>query len=207
MRHPSSTGISLVEAVLVVAAIMFMIGVLAPSLTAVRDNARLTRAATDMLNIKTALTTALNNMGFVRFTTNGRGNGTTVQLLVSDGDTPRDCDAGGACGGGANTWDRAVDNTTGLVDFLERHLVTNNPRGDSANDYPAGAGSWRGPYLNAPIDPDPWGNRYMVNSQFYNINPTNVDVLSSGPDSAIATPWSGNPLTPGGDDIVLIVQP
>ena len=63
-------------------------------------------------------------------TVNGTANGTHVEMLVSDGDIPRE-----VSGTGSAEWQRPVDNAAGLVDFLERHLVTNNPRGNAANAY------------------------------------------------------------------------
>ena len=59
-----------------------------------------------------------------------RTAGTLVEILVSDGDIPRQ-----VSGTGSAEWQRPVDNVGGLVDFLERHIVTNNPRGNAANAY------------------------------------------------------------------------
>ena len=210
MRNPEA-GITVFEVTLVLTVTAIMVAALTPAVAATLSKTKIARATTDMTNIATQLTTALTDMGLVRFTITGTGGGgaTSTELMVSDGDIPVECTAAPTgCGGGvtANSWQRPVDNVGGLTDFLERHLVTNNPRGSSANDYGAGAGAWRGPYLNAPIDPDPWGNRYMVNSQQFNQAP-NVDVLSAGPDGSIDTVWSGSPLVAGVDDIVVLVQP
>ena len=77
------------------------------------------------------------------------------------------------------------------IDTLANHLIHNTPQnetdqgartpanmvdGDSSStirgglrfDPPSGQGfnsmfAWRGPYLSDAVDPDPWGNRYMVN--------------------------------------------
>jgi type II secretory pathway pseudopilin PulG len=78
------------------------------------------------------------------------------------------------------------------IDTLANHLIHNTPQdepnqgyrtpadmvdGDNSSripgglrfDPPSGQGfnsmfAWRGPYLSDVVDPDPWGNRYMVNS-------------------------------------------
>ena len=206
----SETGMTLIEVSLIVIVTLVMVAALTPSVAATISKTQTTRATTDMTTIATQLSTALTEMGFVRFTVTGTGAGvaSSVELLVSDGDIPQDCTAAptGCGAAAADSWQRPVDDATGLVDFLERHLVTNNPGGNSANDYPRGAGSWRGPYLNAPINPDPWGNRYMVNSEWFNQFPEDVDVLSAGPDASIDTVWFGNPLAAGGDDIVVLVE-
>jgi type II secretory pathway pseudopilin PulG len=204
-RCRGERGVTLIEVTLMLVVTAAIAGALAPVISETRRHAEITRAQTDMTAIVSALNTALTEMGFVRFSIDGAGNGTQVELLVSDGDIPRECTATPTgCGGGANSWDRPVDLTGGLVDFIENHIVANQPRANAANAYPTP--NWKGPYLDAPVNPDPWGNRYMVNAQFFNISPTNVDVLSAGPDEAIQTVWSGGPLTAGGDDLVLLVQ-
>jgi len=107
-----------------------------------------------------------------------------VNLLVSDGDVP------GLGSNGDERWRGEVDLC--LVDYMEYHLVTNRPgddvarryrtpldlakgprfsQGDAmfARDESGGFNSefaWRGPYVSAPVDPDPWGNRYGANVGF-----------------------------------------
>ena len=168
-----------------------------------------------------------------------RGNGATrqgsgggdncVDLVVSDGDIPQ------IGPDGADQWGQSVD--FGEVDFLAHHLITNNPGNKVARAYrtpsdltnpngdpmfarneSSGFNSefaWRGPYITAPIDPDPWGNRYGINSGFLDpvansgnaTAPSNgyeydVVVLSAGPDEEIDTQWSVDGLTPGDDDLL-----
>ena len=92
--------------------------------------------------------------------------------------------------------------------------------------------AWRGPYMTAPIDPDPWGNRYAANVQFLDpiADSANDDswdaapggqsentagyagyemdciVLSAGPDEEIDTWWNVDGNTPGDDDILYTVS-
>jgi type II secretory pathway pseudopilin PulG len=203
----AEAGLTLIEVSMLMTLTAVLMAALAPTMAATLQDTRTTRAITDMTNISLALNQALGDTGRSRFTIDGSNSASRqVELLVSDGDTPA-CDAttSTACGNVANSWVRPVDNVGGDTDFLERHLVTNNPRGSSANDYPAGAGGWRGPYLNPPIDADPWGNRYAVNAEQFNRGP-NVDVFSAGPDEVAQTRWSGAPLIPSGDDLVVLVQ-
>ena len=62
--------------------------------------------------------------------------------------------------------------------------------------------AWRGPYLSDTVDPDPWGNRYMVNAfSLYHPQGDNSDGFSSavvcysaGPDEEIDTGFN----QPGG---------
>jgi hypothetical protein len=136
-------------------------------------------------------------------TINGSALGTLVEIMVSDGDIPRQ-----VSGTGSAEWQRPVDNIGGLVDFLERHIVTNNPRGNAANAYSTvDITPWRGAYLSAPIDPDPWGNRYALNSEWANGGAEDVVVFSAGPDEEIDSAYAANGLIGGDDDLVLLVQP
>lgn len=206
----STRGITLVEATIVLTAVAVLAAAAAPSTARALELARVSRAIVDEEAIKTAITNFLidgaGSQGFEGFTVDGTQSGTPVDILVSDGDIPTIGTGGGA------EWDDPVNNTTGLVDFLERHLVTNNPRGSAANDYPVTAtpnsGYWRGAYMNAPIDPDPWGNRYAVNTQRLITTPRDVDVivLSSGPDEEIDTAYNINKITPGDDDLLVIIR-
>lgn len=76
--------------------------------------------------------------------------------------------------------------------------------------------SWRGAYLTTPINPDPWGNRYMVNVQFLDTQPDllanfndmalDVFVLSVGPDEEVDTFFAMDGAFPGDDDEIFIIS-
>lgn len=201
----------------------------APSIKRTVDTARLSRTVADQTAIRTAIVQFLTDVDPDGFFWDGIPGGANdpqgVNILVSDGDIPRECVATVGCSGDTSSWNTAVNGQH--IDFLERHLVTNNPGGNSANDYPVtGANRWRGAYLTAPIGPDPWGNRYGVNVQWLNDttncggNRTNdVFVLSAGPDEIIATPFrqdgtssctAGTAQTAGAipiaDDIITVIR-
>jgi len=165
-----------------------------------------------------------------------------VNLIVGDGDVP-------SLGiNGDIRWVQRVNFEQ--VDFMEYHLCTNRPGnnvdrsyrtptdlGKGATDFPGdpmfardesgGFNSefaWRGPYMTAPIDPDPWGNRYMCNVQFLDaraLSPNansesqgllgagyeyDVVMLSAGPDEEVDTRWAVDGLTPGDDDLLITVS-
>lgn len=233
MAHPRTAerGVSILEVTIVLLAISILTGAIAPAAKRSIDLARLDRAVSDEAAIKTAVVNFLTeNATFTTgFTINGVAAGTPPDTLVSDGDIPSKCNPTEGCTN-APLWTNVVDNTGGLTDFLERHLVTNNPRGSAANDYPVGVAAWRGAYLNAPINPDPWGNRYAVNTRWLGTNSAcvtrsnDVFVLSAGPDEAIDTPHrfdirddtgvvsclAGTTGTraayPGADDLITIIR-
>jgi hypothetical protein len=202
-RLRRAAGITLFEVTLTLAATTALVAALMPTLTATIQHAEIATATAAMTDIQTQVLAMLNDVNFNAFTITGTSGGTHVEILVSDGDIPRE-----VSGTGSNEWQRPVDNIGGLVDFIERHLVTNNPRGNPANDYPLGGGNpWRGAYLTAPVDPDPWGNRYAVNVEFLTGGPQDVVVFSSGPDEQIDSAYSQNGLAPGDDDLMVLVEP
>jgi hypothetical protein len=202
-RLRAAAGITLLEVALMLTATTALVAVLMPTMTATIAHAETTVASTAMTDIQTQVLEMLNDVSFTSFTITGTSGGTHVEILVSDGDIPRD-----VSGTGSVEWQRPVENATGLVDFIERHLVTNNPRGNAANDYPTTGGSpWRGAYLSAPVNPDPWGNRYAVNVEFLTGGNQDVVVFSAGPDEQIDSAYSQNGLTPGDDDLMALVEP
>lgn len=205
-------GMTVLEVTLTLAIVTVIIGALTPTISAVATQARTARAAADIQKIVTAMQAfrVATPPGTTPFTRDGSTTlANAVSLLVSDGDMPRTCNAASGCDGGTTSWNRLVDNSA--VDFLERHLVTNNPGNSFANDYPVagGATDWKGAYINAPIDSDPWGNRYMTNTHWFN-NATNaVIVLSAGPDESIDclfTNTAANYAAACNDDIKQIEQ-
>ncbi len=197
-------GITLVETTVILTMLALLSAAAAPAASRTLDRARLTRARSDAVTLKNSMLTMLDEMTqFNLFTTDGTNNGPAVYMLVGDGDIPRELGPAGDA-----RWQDPVNNLTGVVDFFERHLVTNNPGGNPANGYSTTIQSpWRGPYFAGPIDSDPWGNRYASNTRWIKEIPKSNDVvvLSAGPDEIINTAWEKNGLTPGGDDIVVIM--
>lgn len=196
----SERGITLVEATIVLLVMAVLIAAAAPITSRTVDRSKLTKAFNDTKAINTAINNFLTEFtAFTPFTITGTAIGSTVQMLVSDGDIPD-------LGTGDASWTNVVNTASApFVDFLERHLVTNTPGGTGA--YAVGSPGWRGAYINAPIDPDPWGNRYAVNVLFLRSSTANdVFVLSAGPDERIDTPFTVNGAVPKGDDITSVVR-
>jgi type II secretory pathway pseudopilin PulG len=195
-------GVSLVEATIIVTIAAILSAAAAPVASRTIDRARLTRAAEDATAIKTAINNLLLEFtSFTPFTSSGVNGGDTIEVLVSDGDIPFTAI-------GATSWDDVVTCCAAAVDvdFLERHLVTNTL---PAGAYTTGGGTpWRGAYISAPVDPDPWGNRYAVNVEYLRTAPTSNDVfvLSAGPDQEINTAYTVNGAVPGEDDIIAVIR-
>ena len=197
----SQRGITLVEATIVLTVAAILTAAAAPIASRTLDRAKLARASDDATSIKTAINNFVGEFtSFTPFTTTGTSLGNTIEMLVSDGDIP-------ASAIGATVWDDVVNPAAANeVDFLERHLVTNTPGGAGAYTT-GGLTPWRGAYISAPVDADPWGNRYAVNVIYFRTTTSNdVFVLSAGPDEEINTPFTVNGVTPGGDDIIAVVR-
>jgi type II secretory pathway pseudopilin PulG len=212
MRYRSERGLSLIEATIVLTAVSILTAAAAPSASRALDRARLARAVDDTSAIKQSIFDWLEDLnGYKGFVADGTDKTSQdVQILVSDGDTPEIGFSGDA------RWDDPVQSNPALgevTDFLERHLVTNDPFGDATKAYPlpaaAGNADWRGAYLNAPIDADPWGNRYATNVRYLQApSDTNNDVivLSAGPNETIDTAYEQDGTYPGDDDIIALVR-
>lgn len=182
------------------------------------------------------------NAGAGVFSTNPPSHLSTnrVDLLVSEGVIPTIL-AGQTRAAGTDWDDPLVGVGTGVVQTFEHHLIRNTPSGNTINRYrtaadmnlannfdPVDGGSynaeyaWRGSYLTGPVGPDPWGNRYAVNVEFWakatgvgvgvsgSIN--DVFVLSAGRDGVAETPFETQ-LTAGrdgatalGDDVIYVVS-
>ena len=196
-------GLTLIEVTLMLTVSTALVAALLPTMTATVRHGEFARAMADMTAITNQVLQAYAvDMGQIP-TINGSPAGTLVEILVSDGDIPSEVSVTGSA-----EWQRPVDNAGGLVDFLERHLVTNNPRGNPANAYVTTDGTpWRGAYLTAPIDPDPWGNRYAINSEWAVGGAEDVVIYSAGPDEQIDSPYAADGLTAGDDDLVLLIAP
>jgi hypothetical protein len=204
-RLRSEQGLSLIEVAIMLIATVMLVGVLAPSLAAVVRNAENTAATTAMTVIRDAVLEMVSTDG-LRITTTGSqaGSAPKVELIVSDGDTPREISATGSA-----RWQGPVDVVAGLTDFIESHLVLNDPISSPLSYGTGGGNAWRGAYITAPVDPDPWGNRYGVNAQYLGGGAggqNDVVVWSAGRDEEVDTAFTANPLAAGDDDLILLVE-
>jgi type II secretory pathway pseudopilin PulG len=241
-------GVSLVEA-----AIVLLAGITAPAVGSYVDSARLARAREDAQVIGAAIQSFMADNAENQFLIDGSNGATTepptrpdanrVNLLVSDGDIP----ALSAALAAETFWTGAVNG--GTIDTLSNHLIENAPADAAGGRYrnpsditivaPGGNNidfarvsssgfnapyAWRGGYLRGPVDPDPWGNRYMVNVAFLDPSATaaiagitagfatadyprlDVFVLSAGPDEEIDTRSAQDGAVPGDDDVIHVVS-
>lgn len=210
-RLTAADGVTLVEATIVLMISALLVAAAAPVTSRTLDRGRLTRAISDTQAIRSAidnLVTEFTAFSPFRFTSTGLIGGDKIEILVSDGDIPA---INGTLAGTDLNWDDPVIccGTEPDVAFLEAHLSLNSNLG-GAGSYATGTTGWRGAYINAPVDPDPWGNRYAVNVAFLEPAGTadDVFVMSAGPDEEIDTEYdfTTGGARPGDDDIINVIR-
>ena len=176
----NARGLSLVEVTIMLLVLMLLTGVLAPSIMDYVKDAQWVKVKEDCEAIGVSRRRLTRDVGpCLKF--NGAGPCTKdnrVDLLYSDGPDVTVSDTVDAA--------TAVFSSSGNVaaplnwyndsdrgDSMERQFTTNNAGylspaalGNYAAPGPQFGLGWRGAYLSAPIGPDPWGHRYLVNSVF-----------------------------------------
>ena len=202
-------GLTLVELAVILSVIAILTAVLVPTVMSHVAQGRLFRARQDVRTLADAIVRFYQDTGFVPRTTDsvgGRAGQNVVDMLVSPGDAP-------ALAEGADGVGRWV---TGTTDLFQNHLVNNIPGYNLKG--PEGGFGWSGSYFSSVLQPDPWGNRYMVNIVFLEPGEGVVSraggpkravyMLSAGADGVIQTAFE-QPVTEaslGGDDIVWRLQ-
>ena len=198
-----SRRVTLIDVTVACAALVTVALILTPSIADIVNDSRVARAQSDCNAIANAIVRFHKDAGFFPQWARGRPHPPNeprerLVLLTGPGNTP-----------GGETRNRALQGwlipsgqlaTGGLAD----HLIANTPvyplRGPSTQI------GWGGPYLSAPVGPDPWNNRYMVNvgaTDATGGRENAVFAISAGPNGIIETPFT-QPLAPAslsGDDI------
>jgi type II secretory pathway pseudopilin PulG len=254
MRTITERGMSLVEATIILSVVSVLAAFMAPAVGSYVDTSRQARAHADVLVIAEAIQSFISDNAesqFLQDAMNGasatvpptRADANRVNLLVGDGDIPVLAAAIAA----ETFWTQAVNGAT--VDTFSNHLIENLPGEAAADRYrnpsdifiaaPGGNNidfarssssgfnapyAWRGAYLRGPVDPDPWGNRYVANVAFLDPSATaviagitagfafadyprlDVFVLSAGPDEEIDTRSAQDGAVPGDDDFIYVVS-
>ena len=245
-RLRNRVGLSLVEVTIMLLVLMLLTGVLAPSIMDFVRDAQWVKVKEDCEAIGVSVARMMRDVPpcFRLVGTEGCTVNNRVDLLWSDGTTAGVIGplssarthytlAGGNARGPLN-WDTGVTAQDGS---MEQHLVRNSlvmpypvPGVLYPDSVPVGPHygiGWRGPYLSAPIGPDPWGQAYMVNSVFLTaavdgVSPGegqngltwNRDVfcISAGPDRMFETYFGGCLSTTQfgtcreGDDWITVIQ-
>jgi type II secretory pathway pseudopilin PulG len=207
----------MLELIVVVAAIAILAAILTPMVLKLIDDARVSRAQSEVETIATAISALYKDTARWPITNANGPSGNEVSRLVGSSNVVTVAAAGS--GTGAANW-----GSYGTAKQLGDFLYWNNPDNDSdengrrANqadqDYPTnGGGSWNGPYLEDYHLEDPWGHAYVVNVRYCpggayaGTTRHKVLVLSAGPDGMWSTPFSDSVTeTLQGDDIGHVVH-
>ena len=189
----SVRGFSAAEATIILSTVSILAAAAAPTLGDYVTDAKLARARDDVRVVGLALGRL---SGDVLSRAEITGGLATLEIVVGAGDVP-------TVGSGVDArWTKAP--AAAGVGLLNDHLMSNAigyPL--PGTDLPQGIKGWHGPYLDRPINADPWGHRYAVR---FGRGAAATVVLSAGPDGIINTIDGPNGLVPGGDDIISVMS-
>jgi prepilin-type N-terminal cleavage/methylation domain-containing protein len=181
-RIKNQGGYTLLELIMVLLIIALLISIMFPLILGTTNDARTINGRVNSERIYGAMIDFYNDLGFWPKYVDGQKvpGGETYNILYSEqGDVPVSLDP---------KW-----LSTEKADLIENHLVANEPNYKEKKKLRDKHG-WNGPYIEYPMPPDPWGNKWYINVEFLNekINPSQkhrVWILSAGPNETIDTPY------------------
>lgn len=211
------SGFTMLELIVVVAAIAILAAILTPMVLKLIDDARVSRAQNEVEAIATAVSALYKDTARWPYTNANGPTGNAVSRLIGSTNVPTVAASGagtGAAGWGSNGTAKQ------LGDFLYWNNPDNDSRADGRNanqanaDYAtSGEGSWKGPYLEDYEIEDPWGHAYVVNVRYLpggsysGTQRHKVMVISAGPDGLWSTPFDdATTETVQGDDIAHVIH-
>jgi type II secretory pathway pseudopilin PulG len=202
-------GLTLIEMVLVLAAILLVSAILVPRLGNYIDHAKAATAQSDVRAIGEAILRFEKDVGRLPMFPSGSGfladsAATVVRMESSAGSYPT-TSAG-------NVWISATPtdapDCTPTCTFHTMGILLANAIGYPSTSSLAKPNKWKGPYMDVGVDP--WGRKYLVN--IINGKSSSVDavfVISAGVNGVIETsfnrPRTGT-VTPVGDDILFRIR-
>ncbi len=193
-------GFTLIEMVVVLAVVAILAAILAPTIARHIKESKVTRTLNEVQVIAAAVGSLYKDTGYWPYTNANGPSGGVDRVLSNPANVVTAVEPN--AGTGAANWG-SYGSTKPLYDYL----YFNNPDDDTGGanqnqagqDYPtSGEYRWRGPYLDERITNDAWGRSYVINARYFPGNPLfndstrphRVYVLSAGPNSAWATPFS-----------------
>ena len=193
LRTDSAAGFTIIELVVVLIVTTIIAAILTPMLTDLINEARVTRAQLETLNISRAIGDFNKSTGKWPIFKSGVGISPAsdyYEVLVTPGTLPASNDS---------EWLPDVSERGDLGDILDLNVPGYGTTGRFA---------WRGPYT-LELAEDPWGNAYVVSAKNlrFGVNKAGM-VLSAGANGLIETTFDQNlgsgasEVTVGGDDIV-----
>lgn len=201
-RTNRRAGFTLIEIVIAVAIVAIFAAALSPMVFRHLEESKITKAQNETETIATAILSYYKDTGKWPVTNANGPTGNGINRVISS--TKVAVGAGVDAGSGAANW-----GSYGTTKPLGDYLYYNNPDDDSSatgvsadqagQDWPTtGRQAWKGPYLEEYSFNDPWGNAYVINSQYFPGGPYTGDVrhkvfvLSAGPDGKWQTTFSND---------------
>ena len=174
-KMKSNRGFTLIELAVVLAVIAVLAAILTPLVTSYIDQARITRAQTDVRAIAQSFQLHkrdTNEYPIFTSSTYASADATDFDYLASSGTLPSTSGAG---------WNNL--STAGSID----DFLNQNQQSVAEGDVRGGAVAYRGPYLDQ-VPSDPWGFAYVVSTTSLLDGATQIAfVVSGGPDGDVET--------------------
>lgn len=180
----SESGMSLVEATIILMTLAILTAVIAPSAGDYINEARNVKAKEDVEAIGTGILRLLRDTGNRCLLVDGAAactKGNRVDLLLGSGNDAKGALAAdytvanaAAATDGSYNW-AGSSLTATQTDTIDEQLVVNTTTPySSANLFTAGGGpragiGWRGAYLTGATGADPWGYKYQANAIFLGV--------------------------------------
>ena len=190
-------GFTLIELAVVLAIIAVLAAILTPLVTSYIDQARNTRAQTDVRAIAQAYLLHLRDTGYYPIyadISNAQAGTEVEEDFSTSSNIP-------TLGGSWLTTATAAD--------IGTHLNINKLNLDTSGIFSGGRVAYRGPYLDNLPD-DPWGNAYLVNADNVDGTTNMAFAISAGSDGTLDTTrdqaLSGASVTVGNDDLVARIR-
>jgi type II secretory pathway pseudopilin PulG len=194
----SETGMSLVEATIILMTLAILTAVISPTIGDYVSSARNTKAKEDVEAIGTAILRVTRDTGLpclskdASTVTDACKVAKRADLLYSGGNTPKVSTVAYTVADGSNAAATSPVNWLGETEeaankvTMDDQFILDSTAGYSAATVAAAGGprpgtGWRGAYLSGPIGPDPWGAAYESNTMFLTVaTNANVDNTKEG---------------------------
>ena len=156
----SENGFNLIEALVVVAIVLAMAGVVVPVVSMKKLDDQWRRVDDDLRSIAAGIRSYIDE---TRTFPTGHTGATSYHFLYTDGVRPKN-----------NVFESGP--ATHVGKFLESPSMASD--------------AWSGPYVDETIGPDPWGNAYLVNVNGFFSASERVLIVCAGPNGRLDTPPS-----------------
>jgi type II secretory pathway pseudopilin PulG len=236
MNLRSERGITILETTVILSVLFILAGAMSPIVSESVNTARAVKARNDAAMIAMGLINFQKDLGADAANYGGAGVVTQTlrlpALLASQGAAPETDDSSTRS---SSLFAPLVGKPDTQADPAHAALLAQRRRwreiAPSAIDdvlinnrsgyryrRPGEYGGWNGPYISGEVKGDPWGNQYLINSQWLDGGSSTADasgrprravfVVSAGADGVIDTPFEQSIVEARayGDDIVTRIQ-